>query len=188
MMRVNIPSYLPNLLSSLRITLAPAMLGAAYSNSKVGFIVLLVMALVTDALDGTLARRLGVASVVGQRLDRWGDGLTAVCGACGVAFLWLEIVEREWVWSLVALLGYAMIGVQRLVEPAGLRKPPGWLGKLCGWLVPVTLVPLLVHDLEAPFAAAAVAQAAVGAWRLADTRRKPHSPLQPRVPRPLKTG
>jgi hypothetical protein len=106
MMRVNIPSYLPNLLSSLRITLAPAMLGAAYSNSKVGFIVLLVMALVTDALDGTLARRLGVASVVGQRLDRWGDGLTAVCGACGVAFLWLEIVEREWVWSLVALFGY----------------------------------------------------------------------------------
>lgn len=187
-MRVKIPIYLPNLLSSLRITLAPAMLGAAYSNSKVGFTALLVVALVTDAIDGPLARRLGDASVIGQRLDRWGDGLTAVCGAIGVAFLWLEIVEREWVWMLVALLGYLMIGLQRLIEPAGLRKPPGWMGKLCGWLVPATLVPLLVRDLEAPFAAAAVAQAAVGAWRLADARRKPHQPLQPRVPRPLKTG
>jgi phosphatidylglycerophosphate synthase len=187
-MRVKIPTYLPNLLSSLRITLAPAMLGAAYSNSKGGFTALFVMALVTDALDGPIARRLGAASVVGQRLDRWGDGLTAVGGAVGVTFLWLEIIEREWVWGLVALLGYVMIGLQRLIEPAGLRKPPGWMGKLCGWLVPVTLVPLLVDGNEAPFAAAAVAHAAVGAWRLADARRKPHEPLQPRVPRPLKTG
>ncbi|HYD83996.1 MAG TPA: CDP-alcohol phosphatidyltransferase family protein, partial [Opitutus sp.] len=50
-------SYLPNLLSSLRIALAPAMLGAAYSNAKIGFAVLLAAVLVTDVVDGFLARR-----------------------------------------------------------------------------------------------------------------------------------
>lgn len=171
---MRIPSYLPNLLSSLRIALAPAMLGAAYSNSPAGFSILLVLALVSDAIDGPLARSAGTASVVGQRLDRWGDGLTTVAGAAGIGFLWLETVEREWAWMLVAALGYLMIGLQRLIEPAGGRKPPGWPAKFCGWVVPASLVPLLLDGVIAPFATAAILHTSLGAWRLADVQRPAH--------------
>lgn len=161
------PTYLPNLLSGLRIALAPAMLGAAYSNSHAGFTALLAFALVSDALDGCLARRWNATSAVGQRLDRWGDGLTTVAGALGVSFLWLDIVEREWHWMLVAVIGYGMCGLQRWIEPATERAAPGWLARVCGWAVPLSLVPLVGGWTALPFQAAAVLHASLGGWRLA---------------------
>lgn len=170
-MRLEPIPYLPNLLSSLRIALAPAILGAAYSNSKPGFVVLLAVSLVSDTLDGWLARRWNVTSAVGQRLDRWGDGLTLIVGTLGVCFLWLEIVEREWHWGLIAVAGYLMCGLQRLIEPAVERSRPGWVGRLCGWALPLSLVPLLMGQAAWPFQAAAVLQAALGGWKLASARR-----------------
>lgn len=168
--------YLPNLLSSLRIVLAPAILGAAYSNSHVGFVILLSVALVSDTLDGWFARRWRVTSAIGQRLDRWGDGLTLAVGSLGVTFLWLEIVEREWDWMLVALAGYLMCGVQRLVEPAREHSAPGWFGRICGWAVPLSLVPLVLGYAAWPFQGAAVLQAALGGWKLAGVPRPARSP------------
>lgn len=163
--------YLPNLLSSLRIAVAPAILGAAYSNSKTGFVILLAIALVSDTVDGWLARRWAVTSTIGQRLDRWGDGLTAIVGSLGLSFLWLEIVEREWQWMLTAAAGYLMCGLQRLIEPAVERQAPGWCARLCGWAVPLTLVPLLLGVADWPFQAAAVLQAVLGGWKLSHAQR-----------------
>lgn len=159
-------SYLPNLLSSLRIALAPAMLGAAYSNSKVGFSVLLATALITDALDGEIARRWRVESELGARLDRWGDGLTTSLGALGVFFLWPAVVEREWPWALVAVGGYSLVALQRLMLPAGAKTHPGWIAKLLAWLVPASLVPLINGWAEWPWQAAVALQAALALWRL----------------------
>lgn len=178
MKRLTLPPYLPNLLSSARIALAPAMLGAAYSNSRIGFSVLLVVALLSDALDGPLARRAGSVSAIGQRLDRWGDGLTTISGSLGISFLWLEIVEREWHWILVAFVGYAMCGLQRLLEPAadGVRPSVWW--RLCGWALPLSLVPLLTGWTPLPFQAAAVLQACAGGWKLSGVKPKPDDESQ----------
>ncbi len=158
--------YLPNLLSSLRIVLAPAVLAAAYSNSKVGFAVLLTVALATDALDGLLARRWKAESELGARLDHWGDALTAVLGGVGVFFLWPQVVEREWVAAVVAVVGYALAGAGRVMQP---EDPPGcrgWIAKLLSWLVPVSLVPLVTGVAAWPFEAAAALQLALGVWRV----------------------
>jgi phosphatidylglycerophosphate synthase len=123
-------SYLPNLLSSLRITLAPGMLGAAYSNSKTGFVTLLCFAILTDALDGFLARRLKAESEMGRRLDRWGDALTVSLGAVGIYFLWPAEIENEWQATLLALAGYFVVGVDRLWLRPDRDNRPSW----CDWL------------------------------------------------------
>lgn len=165
------PTYLPNLLSSLRIALAPAMLGAAYSNSKVGFSVLLSVAVVSDAVDGVIARRWRVQSELGARLDRWGDGLTAILAVVGVYFLWPQLVEREWRWTLLAMAGYALTGLSRLLHPASAGARPGWLAKVLTWVLPVSLWPL-VHDIAAwPFQAASALQFAIGLGRVCVSRR-----------------
>ncbi len=63
---------LPNLLSLLRIVvLAPLMMALAWTTgSRVWFLALFGAALVTDALDGFLARRLGSSPI-------WAAGSTA---------------------------------------------------------------------------------------------------------------
>jgi Phosphatidylglycerophosphate synthase len=159
-------SYLPNLLSSLRITLAPAMLAAAYSNSKVGFAILLAATLVTDAIDGVLARRWKAETELGARLDHWGDVLTATLGVVGVFFLWPQVVEREWVSAAVAVGGYVAAGVGRLLQPEDPPSCRGWTAKLLSWLLPASLLPLVNDVATWPFQAAAALQLALGVWRV----------------------
>jgi phosphatidylglycerophosphate synthase len=158
---VRSPPYLPNLLSSLRITLAPAMLGAAYSNSKTGFLFLLVVAVLTDSIDGFLARRWRAETAMGRRLDHCGDALMMSLGALGVFFLWPESVEREWPWVLIALTGYLAIGVDRLWRRPGQVRHPSWWERILALIPPLSLVPLITDWSPWPFRAAAVLQVLV---------------------------
>ena len=154
-------SYLPNLLSSLRIALAPGMLGAAYSNSKMGFLILLGVALVTDILDGFFARRWGAETEIGRRLDHWGDALTMSLGALGVYFLWPIPVETEWQASLLALVGYLVLGIDRLWRRPDLERTPTAWDRVYALLVPFSLALLIVEWSPWPFRAAATLQSLV---------------------------
>jgi phosphatidylglycerophosphate synthase len=135
------------------------MLGAAYSNSKTGFLVLLGFALVSDALDGFLARRWKVESDMGRRLDRWGDALTMVFGALGFYFLWPVIFEAEWQATLLALVGYLVIGYDRLWRGLDREYVPGWGERLLALILPLSLIPLIAELSPWPFRAAAILQA-----------------------------
>lgn len=149
-------SYLPNLLSCLRIVLAPAILAAAVSNSPVGFWLLFGLTLISDVADGRIARRLQAETTLGARLDRWGDGLTLVAAAFAIQFLWPSQIEAEWTWSLIALAGYLLIGVRRALLPKDAASRPAWYSAAVGWFVPLSLIPLLVFGNPWPFRYAAV--------------------------------
>jgi CDP-diacylglycerol--glycerol-3-phosphate 3-phosphatidyltransferase len=170
MRRVN---YLPNLLSSVRIALAPAMLGAAYSNAKTGFAVLLAIAMATDVLDGFLARQWRVESEIGRKLDHWGDMLTVSLGAMGVYFLWPQVIEAEWQWALAAFAGYALSGLRRIVQAEDKRERPNVFLKVGCWLVPAALISLIAGWTPWPFRAAALIQLAFGSVRLLAARTTP---------------
>lgn len=142
------------------------MLGAAYSNAKIGFAVLLGTVLTTDLVDGFLARRWRAVSELGARLDRWGDGLTASLGAVGVFFLWPHAIEREWPWAWCAAGGYLLIGLQRWMQPPVAKNYPRWPAKVLGLALPLSLVPLIQGWAAWPFQGAAALQAAVGLWKL----------------------
>ena len=150
--------YLPNLLSSLRIVLAPAMLGAAYSDSKLGLTILLAVNVVSDALDGFLARKWKVETAIGQRLDHWGDALTMGLGTVAVYLLWPERVEEEWTWALVAIIAYLMIGVEKLWRRPDQRPRPPWWEKLLSLLLPLSLIPWFMGWSPWVFRVAAVLQ------------------------------
>jgi phosphatidylglycerophosphate synthase len=88
----------PNLLSALRIALMPAVLLTAVGGSKPWFVGLLVAALLTDAFDGFLARRLHAESELGRKLDSFADYLVMITGIAGIALLWPDIMRRELPW------------------------------------------------------------------------------------------
>ena len=155
----------------MRIAFAPGMLGAAYSNSKVGFVILLSLALVTDAVDGFFARRWQAETAMGQRLDHWGDALTMSLGALGVFFLWPAPLEREWIAGVVALVAYLAIGIdrwRRRREPK--PSPQGWK-KLLGFILPLSLIPLITDWSPWPFRLAAVLQVLLALAKILEARK-----------------
>ena len=129
------------------------------------------VALASDAVDGVIARRWRAETELGAELDRWGDGLTACLGCVGVYFLWPDLVEREWRWALLAIAGYSLTGLSRLLYPAGKHVRPSWTAKVLTWALPFSLWPLVQGIAAWPAQGAAALQFAVGLGRVVWSRR-----------------
>lgn len=86
---------LPNLVSSVRILVAPLLLVLAYMQQSNGFLAALLFSGFTDVLDGYLARKLNQITALGARLDSWGDFMIYSSMAIGAWMLWPEMVIRE---------------------------------------------------------------------------------------------
>jgi len=95
----------PNLVSVARFLLAPAILVVLFAHERGWAVALFGLSLVTDWLDGFLARRLSMVSDTGRVLDPLADNVVA--GSVAIALA----VRGEMPWWVVAIL---------LVRDAGL--------------------------------------------------------------------
>jgi CDP-diacylglycerol--glycerol-3-phosphate 3-phosphatidyltransferase len=93
-----------NALSALRIVLAPVLLALAWLGRHELFLPCLVASLVSDILDGKIARRFHLTSEFGARLDSWGDLVTYSSVPFCAWWLRPEIVRSEapFFWAVVA--------------------------------------------------------------------------------------
>ena len=66
----------------------------------------MIVMLVSDALDGWLARRLEVTSELGRRLDSVGDYATVLALPLATWWLWPEVVKAEAAWLAVAFAAF----------------------------------------------------------------------------------
>jgi len=143
-------SSLPNLLSAARILLMPTALVVALAESKFWFVVLLATALLTDVLDGFLARRLGAESEMGRKLDSAADYLTLLTGLAGIALLWPEIMHRELPWVASGLMMFFAVIVYGFVRLGRAPCYHTWIAKVAAMACGLSLVPLLTAWSAAP--------------------------------------
>jgi phosphatidylglycerophosphate synthase len=145
------PKLWPNLLSGARIALMPAVLLAAVAGSKRWFLILAAASLLTDALDGFIARRLNAFSDFGRKLDSVADYLTMITGLAGIALLWPDIVRRELPWivaGLSAFFGVIVFGFVRLGHPPCYHT---WAAKIGVAGCALSMIPLLTGWSAVPF-------------------------------------
>ncbi len=132
---------LPNLLTILRIALIPALAVLLafdseqppfdqdwmfrYSPGRVAALVLLVMG-GTDLLDGWLARRWGIESLIGKFLDPLADKLVLMVG-----LIMLLQLERVSAWLVIVLLSreFLITGLRAIAMGEGLVIAAGQAGK-----------------------------------------------------------
>jgi CDP-diacylglycerol--glycerol-3-phosphate 3-phosphatidyltransferase len=149
---------LPNLISAFRAACVPILLVLAWNGATVFFLLLFATALASDVADGALARRLGVESDFGARLDQWADFAVWLTFPLGAWWLWPAIVRRE---SPYAILAVVCMLVPTAVAYAKYGAVPGyhtWSVKLGSVLMAMGVPLLLVFDLAWPFRAAALFQ------------------------------
>lgn len=103
--------HLPNVISSVRLVSAPVLAWLAVAGFADAFAAILLVSLLSDVLDGWLARRMGVASATGALLDSIADILLTVAILIGIWFLHAEVYREDgWViYGVVAMWTVAHI-------------------------------------------------------------------------------
>ncbi|KAA2285206.1 CDP-alcohol phosphatidyltransferase family protein [Arenimonas fontis] len=151
--------HLPNLLTGLRLLLAPLLPWLLVSGRAGAALAVAALAGLSDALDGWLAKRFGWGSRLGSLLDPIADKLMLGLAMLG---LWLVAALPGWLLLLVALRDLVIVAGAvawwRLAGPYDGR--PTWLGKLTTFaqvlLVLACLLGLVGWLPWAPYAGQAV--------------------------------
>jgi CDP-diacylglycerol---glycerol-3-phosphate 3-phosphatidyltransferase len=135
---------LPNLLTMGRIVAIPFFVWLLESPTPVrGFwaAVVFTAAAVTDLLDGYLARKLGVVSVLGKFLDPLADKLIVMA-----ALVWMVPMGRIPAWAVVLLLAreLSVMGLRSVAASEGVVISAGQEGKTKTALQMIGIVALLL--------------------------------------------
>ena len=134
---------LPNLLSGLRLGLTPVLLYLAHGDHRTVFLAVLALSLLSDAVDGILARWLGQTSQLGARLDSWADLLTGLSLPLCAWWLWPGPVAQEAPWLTALVFCYLMPVVLGFVRFRRLTSYHTIAWKVLAWVIAGAAVALL---------------------------------------------
>jgi cardiolipin synthase (CMP-forming) len=112
----------PNIISFYRLIMFPVILLTAVSGNEKWFVILLVISLISDILDGSIARYFNLRTKFGAALDNLADIGTYILALLGVfLFRWEEI--RPHAWLLFLFLGVFILSY--IVAFIRFKKIPG---------------------------------------------------------------
>jgi CDP-diacylglycerol--glycerol-3-phosphate 3-phosphatidyltransferase len=105
-----------NMLSILRLLFVPVLVILAVRGNSQWFLLILAGSLLSDVLDGYLARLLGEVSDFGAKLDSWGDALTYAVMIFGLYQLWPAIFHDQLEYLISATLSFVVPLLLALVK------------------------------------------------------------------------
>lgn len=104
---------IPNILSVYRIFIFPFILWLIFTNRENLFAVFITISLVTDFLDGFIARRFNMQTNIGVKLDSWADLGTYILAFIAIGlFKWPAIKPHAWmlyVFAAIMALSYVVV-------------------------------------------------------------------------------
>lgn len=147
---------LPNLVSFIRILLAPVLFYFAFNQEPVWFLAALMFSGFTDVLDGFLARILHQVTTLGSRLDSWGDFTIYTTMAICAWILWPDIVAEELISYVVIVISITSPVIVGLLKFRTITSYHTWTVKVAVVVTFVGYILLFAGWLDWPFRVAAV--------------------------------
>ena len=146
----------PNLVSALRVLIAPLLLALALLQMEHWFLGALLFSAFTDVVDGYLARRLKLITPLGAHLDSWGDFTIYTMMAICAWILWPEITRRELVYYAMVLFSFLLPAIVGLIRFGKLTGYHTWAVKFAVFATFVGYVALYSGLASWPFVLASV--------------------------------
>jgi len=147
---------LPNLVSFIRILMAPVLFYFALAQQPVWFIGALMFTVFTDVLDGFLARTLNQITEMGSRLDSWGDFVIYTTMAICAWILWPDIIQRELVYFVIIVLSFTLPVFIGYLKFHTFTSYHTWSVKIAVVITVVGYILLFSETLDWPFRIAAL--------------------------------
>ncbi len=147
---------LPNLVSFIRILMAPVLFYFAFTQRPVWFLGALMFSGFTDVLDGFLARTLNQITAMGSRLDSWGDFTIYSTMAICAWILWPELVVQEIVSYVVIVISFTSPVIVGLIKFRTITSYHTWTVKVAVVITFIGYILLFAGWLDWPFRVAAV--------------------------------
>lgn len=168
---------IPNLLSMLRLGLVPVLVWLASAQKSELFLLVLVVSLVSDVLDGYLARRLNQASELGAKLDSWGDILTYAAMILGLHLIWPDIFAKQAEFLFAAMLSFTLPTLFAFRKFGGYPSYHTWGAKLAAILIAPAYYVLILWGVDGFFRVVILFHVLVAAEEMAITfiLAEPHS-------------
>ena len=141
----------PNLVSSIRILIAPVLFMFAFLGMEYWFLGALIFFGFTDVLDGFLARKLNMITPLGAHLDSWGDFTIYSTMAICAWILWPEITQRELLYYALLLFSFLLPTLVGLVKFGKLTGYHTWSVKIAVLVTFVGYVALYAEIASWPF-------------------------------------
>jgi cardiolipin synthase (CMP-forming) len=129
-----IGKQVPNILSGWRLLTFPVLMYFIFTNRRDAFILLLSINLITDILDGLIARLFKLQTPFGARLDSLADMGTYIAAFSAFIFLEWEFVSAHGTAFSVLIFLWVLPQVISLIRFA---RPPHfhlWSNKFAGYL------------------------------------------------------
>jgi CDP-diacylglycerol--glycerol-3-phosphate 3-phosphatidyltransferase len=135
---------LPNLLTFARILMIPLCLWFLDQDTpRAGFwaAIIFTLAAITDLLDGYLARKLNVVSVLGKLIDPLADKLIVMA-----SLVWMVPMGRMPAWAVIVLLAreFSVTALRSVAATGGVIISAGQEGKTKTALQMIGIIALLV--------------------------------------------
>jgi len=147
---------LPNLVSIVRILMAPVLFYFALNQQPLWFIAILMFSAFTDVLDGFLARQLNQITTMGSHLDSWGDFTIYSSMAICAWILWPDILLKELVSFTVIVISFTLPVAVGLIKLRTVTSYHTWSVKLAVVVTFIAYILLFTDLFSWPFRLAAV--------------------------------
>jgi CDP-diacylglycerol--glycerol-3-phosphate 3-phosphatidyltransferase len=145
-----------NLLTCFRFVSAPILLWLAWHGYGIAFLLLLAVSLLTDVLDGLVARWTGDVSQLGAKLDSWADMINYLTVALASWWLWPEVVIREAAFVAIIIASYLLPPLLGIIKFGTFTSYHTWSVKLAAASVGLSLYSLFLGGPAWPFRIAAM--------------------------------
>ena len=146
----------PNLVSFLRILLAPVLLYFALNQQPYWFIGIFLFAEFTDVLDGFLARRLKQITKMGSHLDSGGDFIIYSTIAICAWLMWPDILLRELNYFIIIVLSFTLPTLIGFIKFRSFTSYHTWSVKVAVVITVIGYILLFTGLSEWPFRIAAL--------------------------------
>ena len=142
---------IPNILSLLRLALVPVLVGLASAQRGDIFLMVLAVSLLSDVLDGYLARKLGLVSELGAKLDSWGDILTYAAMILGLHLIWPDIFDKQAEFLFAAMMSFILPTLLAFRKFGAYPSYHTWGAKLAAVLMAPAYYVLILADADSFF-------------------------------------
>ena len=122
--------YIINAITIYRVVASLFLLYLVVTNQPSIFKWFLAASFFTDAIDGFLARKFKVSSILGAKLDSIGDDLTVVMGVIGLFVFEREFISQHYIWLGILFALFAIQVVSAFIRYGAMTSFHTYLAKV----------------------------------------------------------